>query len=142
MIGWLGRWRDDFARSSASCRLKSMMKRAAWSTLSEVKASGFWASTSATSAVDAEPGGRITRPSSKSDGTDAGAQSGVPPIPVATDRTGDEPDQSGATGMGELLRGWTLQRVLQLHQRLGREEGQAPSGACPEAEGLRLGTVE
>src|SRR6516225_4341252 len=66
MIGWLGQWTNDFARSSASCRLKSMMKRAAWSTLSEVKASGFWASTSAPSAVDAEPGGRITRPSSKS----------------------------------------------------------------------------
>ena len=63
-------------------------------------------------------------------------------IPVATDRTGDEPDQSGATGMGELLRGWALQRVLQLHQRLGGEEGQAPSGARSETEGLRLGTVE
>ena len=61
---------------------------------------------------------------------------------VATDRTGDEPDQSGATRMGELLRGWALQRVLQLHQRLGGEEGQAPSGACSETEGLRLGTVE
>ena len=35
--------------------------------------------------------------------------SGVPPIPVATDRTGDKPDQSGATGMGELFRGWALQ---------------------------------
>jgi RNA-directed DNA polymerase len=78
----------------------------------------------------------------KADGTNAGAQSGVPPIPVATDRTGDEPDQSGATGMGELLRGWALQRVLQLHQRLGGEEGQAPSGARSETEGLRLGTVE
>ena len=59
---------------------------------------------------------------------------------VATDRTGDEPGQSAATGMGELLRGWALQRVLQLHQRLGG--GQAPSGACSETEGLRLGTVE
>src|SRR5260221_11340820 len=28
----------------------------------------------------------------KADGIDAGAQSGVPPIPVATDRTGDKPD--------------------------------------------------
>src|SRR6516162_346191 len=142
MIGWLGQWTNDFGRSSASCRLKSMMKRAAWSTLSEVKASGFWASTSATSAVDAEPGGRITRPSSKSGRHWCGSSSGVPPIPVATDRTGDEPDQSAATGMGELLRGWALQRVLQLHQRLGGEEGQAPSGACSETEGLRLGTVE
>ena len=54
----------------------------------------------------------------KADGTGAGAQSGVPPIPVATERTGDDPDQSAATGMGELLRGWALQRVLQLHQGL------------------------
>src|SRR5271166_99915 len=112
MTGWLGPWTNDFGRSSASCRLKSMMKRAAWSTLSEVKASGSWVSTSATSAVYAGRGGRITRPAQKADGIDAGAQSGIPPIPVATDRTGDEPDQSGATGMGELLRGWALQRVL------------------------------
>jgi len=27
--GWLGQWTNDFGRSSASCRLKSMMKRAA-----------------------------------------------------------------------------------------------------------------
>src|SRR6267378_3451494 len=66
MTGWLGQWTNDFGRNSASCRLKSMMKRAAWSTLSEVKASDFWASTFATSAVDAERGGRITRLSSKS----------------------------------------------------------------------------
>src|SRR6516225_9899461 len=65
MTGWLGPWTNDFGRSSANCRLKSMMKRAAWSTLSEVKASGSWASTSATSAVYAGCGGRITRPSSK-----------------------------------------------------------------------------
>ena len=52
------------------------------------------------------------------------------------------PDQSGATGMGELLRGGAFQRVLQLHQRLGGEEGQAPSGACSETKGLRLGTME
>src|SRR3954453_6934606 len=29
-----------------------------------------------------------------------------------------------------------VQRVLQLHQGLGREEGQAPAGACSEAAGL------
>ncbi len=44
--------------------------------------------------------------------------------------------------MGELLRGGAFQRVLQLHQRLGGEEGQAPSGACSETKGLRLGTME
>jgi hypothetical protein len=54
----------------------------------------------------------------------------------------DSPDQSGATGMGELFRGGAFQRVLQLHQRLGGEEGQAPSGACSETKGLRLGTME
>jgi RNA-directed DNA polymerase len=32
--------------------------------------------------------------------------------------------------------------VLQLHQRLGGEEDQAPSGACSETKGLRLGTME
>jgi len=30
----------------------------------------------------------------------------------------------------------------QLHQGLGGEEGQAPAGACSEAKGLRLGTME
>jgi hypothetical protein len=35
-----------------------------------------------------------------------------------------------------------FERVLQLHQRLGGEEGQAPSGACSETRGLRLGTME
>ncbi len=45
----------------------------------------------------------------KADGVDARAQRGVPPTPVATDRTGDKPDQPGATGMGELLRGGALQ---------------------------------
>ena len=58
------------------------------------------------------------------------------PTPVATDRTGDKPDQSDATRMGELLRGWALQRVLQLRQRLGGEEGQAPSGACRKRKGF------
>jgi RNA-directed DNA polymerase len=51
-------------RNSTNCGLKSMMKRAGWSTLNGVKASGF--STSAISAVYAECCGRITRPSSKS----------------------------------------------------------------------------
>ncbi|WP_156928996.1 hypothetical protein [Bradyrhizobium sp. th.b2] len=31
---------------------------------------------------------------------------------------------------------------LQLHQRLGGEEGQAPSGACSETKGLLLEAVE
>jgi RNA-directed DNA polymerase len=44
----------------------------------------------------------------KADGAGAGAQGGVPPTPVATDRTGDKPDQSGAARLGELLRSWAL----------------------------------
>ena len=64
---WLiGAVTNDCGRNSTSCRLKSMMKRAAQSTLSEAKASDSWVSTSATSAAYAEPCGRITRPSSKS----------------------------------------------------------------------------
>src|SRR5215471_1223918 len=81
-------------------------------------------------------------PAQKADGAAAGAQGGVSPPPVATDREGDQPDQSNAPGVGELLRGGALKRVLQRHQRLGREEGQAPSGAGSETKGLRLGAVE
>src|SRR4051795_13537321 len=65
MTGWLRQWTNDFARSSASCRLKSMMKRASRWTLSAVRASGSWASTSVTSAADAGRCGRITRPKLK-----------------------------------------------------------------------------
>ena len=43
-----------------------------------------------------------------------------------------------------VLRGWVnyfaVGHSLQLHQRLGG--GQAPSGACSETKGLRLGTME
>jgi hypothetical protein len=46
------------------------------------------------------------------------------------------------TGVGELLRPGALQRVLQLHQRLGGKEGQAPSGAGSETRELRMGAVE
>ena len=56
------RLREEFAE----LRSKSMMRRAVSSTSNEAKASGFWGSTSATSAVCAERCGRITRPSSKS----------------------------------------------------------------------------
>lgn len=63
-------------------------------------------------------------------------------MPVATGWEGDKPDQSDATGVRELLRGWALQRVLQLRQRLGGEEGQAPPGASSKTRGLRLGAVE
>jgi len=78
----------------------------------------------------------------KADGAGTGAQRSVSPTSVATDRTGDKPDQSGSTRLDELLRRWALQRVLQLHQRLGGEEDQAPSGACSETTGLRLEAME
>jgi hypothetical protein len=45
-------------------------------------------------------------------------------------------------GLGELLCGRALQRVLQLHQRLGGKEGQAPHGASSEPQGLRLEAME
>ena len=48
-----------------------------------------------------------------------------------------------------MLRGWVnyfavghSSECFSLHQRLGGEEGQAPSGACSETKGLRLGAVE
>src|SRR5450631_1074542 len=40
--GWSGLWKSGFGRSSTSCRLKSMMKKAARWTLSAVSASGSW----------------------------------------------------------------------------------------------------
>jgi RNA-directed DNA polymerase len=51
------RLREEFDK----LQVEIMMKKAAWSTLSEAKASGFWASTSAICAVYAGHGGRITR---------------------------------------------------------------------------------
>jgi hypothetical protein len=54
----------------------------------------------------------------------------------------EKPNQSGAARLGELFRSWPLQRVLQLHQRLGGEKGQAPSNAFPETTGLRLEAME
>src|SRR5208337_3326899 len=45
-------------------------------------------------------------------------------------------------GMGELLRGRTFQRVLQLRERLGGREDQAPYAARSESSGLRLEAVE
>src|ERR1039457_859217 len=101
-----------------------MMRRAASQTLAEAKASDSWASTPATPAaffggVEAV----LHAQAQKADGAGTGAQRGVSPTSVATDRTGDKPDQSGSTRLGELLRRWALQRVLQLHQGLGGEEG-------------------
>ena len=78
----------------------------------------------------------------EADGAAAEAQGGVPPLPIATGGSGDAADQPDAARLGELLRGRAFQRVLQLHQRLGGEEGPAPSGAGSETKGLRLEAVE
>ena len=72
----------------------------------------------------------------------AEAQRRVPPLPIAISGPGRAIDQPGAARLGELLRGWAFQRVLQLHQRLGRKEGPAPYGAGSEPKGLRLEAVE
>ena len=65
-----------------------------------------------------------------------------PAIPVPAGGSGGPTDQPGAAGLGELLRRRTLQRVLQLHQRLGRKEDPASHGAIPESTRLRLEEVE
>ena len=72
----------------------------------------------------------------------AEAQGRVPPLPIATSGSGREVDQPDPARLGELLRGWTFQRVFQLHPRLGRKEGPAPYGAGSEPKGLRLEAVE
>ena len=78
----------------------------------------------------------------KTDGVIAQAQGGIPAIPVAAGGSGGTTDQSGAAGLGELLRCWGLQRVLRLRQGLGGKEDQASLGAISESTGLRLEAVE
>jgi len=60
------RFADDLVILIDAYRRHDWLIRAGWLTLSEVKASGFWVSISATSAVYAERCGRTTRPGSKS----------------------------------------------------------------------------
>jgi len=75
----------------------------------------------------------------KADGAGAGAQRGVPPTPVATIER--------VIGLiNPVLRGWVnyfavghSSEVLQLHQRLGGEEGQAPSGGMLRNERASAG---
>src|SRR5262249_18365538 len=78
----------------------------------------------------------------ETNGTAAEAQERVPPLSIPTRGSGDLSNQPGAARLGQLLRGRTLQRVLQLHPTLGRKEGSAPFDACPETQGLRLDAVE
>ena len=66
-------------------------------------------------------------------GAAAQAQGDIPAIPVAAGGSGGTTDQSGAAGLGELLRCWGLQRVLRLRQGLGGKEDQASHGAISES---------
>jgi len=78
----------------------------------------------------------------EANGTAAEAQGRVPTLPVATGGSGDRADQPGAARLGQLLCGRAFQRMLQLHQGLGRKEGPAPHAAGSETQGLRLDAVE
>ncbi len=70
------------------------------------------------------------------------AQECVPTVCQPTGGAGDRTDQPNPSGMGELLCGGAFEPVLFVCQRLGRKEDSAASDASPEAEGLRLATVE
>src|SRR5215472_8078747 len=61
---------------------------------------------------------------------------------IPTHRPDDPVDQPDTARLGELLRGWKFRRVLQLHSKLGGEEGPAPFDAGSATQGLRLGAVE
>ena len=78
----------------------------------------------------------------ETNGAAAEAQGRVPPLPIAASGSGHALDQPGTARLGELLCGWELRRVLQLHKRLGRKEGPAPYAAVSETKGLRLDAVE
>jgi hypothetical protein len=78
----------------------------------------------------------------ETNGTAAEAQGRVPPLPIAASGSGRAVDQPDAARLDKLLRGRALQRMLQLHQRLGRKEGPAPYAAGTQPQGLRLDAVE
>src|SRR5208282_2332045 len=61
----------------------------------------------------------------EADGAATEAQGHVSSPPITTCWSRREVDQPGVTWMGELLRGRTFQRVLQLRERLGGKEGSA-----------------
>src|SRR5262249_59835895 len=63
------------------------------------------------------------------------AEGRFPPLPIAASGSGRAVDQPDAARLGELLCGRALQRVLQLHQRLGGKEGPAPHAAGSETQG-------
>jgi hypothetical protein len=61
---------------------------------------------------------------------------------VTTGGSGDRIDHSDPAGVGELLCGGTLKRVLWFHSRLGGKEDQATHDARPKATRLWLEAVE
>src|ERR1700727_1453348 len=75
--------------------------------------------------------------------TAAIAVAGPSPVPSIAP---DDPVSLNSTGADVPMAFATLRIYTSLtdttRQRLGGEEGQAPAGACSEAQGLRLGTME
>ena len=79
------------------------------------------------------------------EGTDflvARAQGCVPLSSIPTSGSGDIFNQPDSKGLGELLSGRQLQRVLGIHQKLGGEKDQTTFDACQETPWLRLEQVE
>ena len=70
------------------------------------------------------------------------AQGSVSKLPVPTGGKGDRTDKPNSEGLGELLSNRSLQSVLWIRERLGREEGMATLDACAEAQGFRLEQME
>ena len=75
-------------------------------------------------------------------GVAAGAQGGVPALPVPAGGGVDRRDQPEAAGLGQLLPDRACEPVLCLCEAVGRAEGAAPPDAGEESSGLRLEEVE
>lgn len=131
------RLREEFAKLQVEVR-----KVAQWIwTCSELRLSGIRLP-STPQRKEARVASALHAQAEEADSVIAQAQRGVPAIPVAAGGSGGRPDQSGVTRLGELLRCWTFQRVLQPHQRLDGKEDSTPHGSISESTGLRLEEVE
>ena len=75
-------------------------------------------------------------------GAAAGAQGGLPALPVPAGGGVDRRDQPEAAGLGQLLSDRAREPVLCHYEAVGRAEGPAPSDAGEESSGLRLEEVE
>ena len=67
---------------------------------------------------------------------------GLPTLSIAASESGYRAHQPDTERLGELLCDRKRQRVLRVHQGLGRKEDQTPYDAISEAQGLRLDTME